>query len=46
MKLLTKEQQKSYENVKICYSFKEKLKVEDAKEKKSCKVRDQRLLED
>ena len=27
MKLLTKEQQESYENAKICYTYKENLKI-------------------
>ena len=40
MKLLTKEEQESHENVKICYSCKEKLKNEYVKDKKYCKVRD------
>ena len=38
--LLTKEQQESYENVKICYICKEKLENEYVKDKKYCKVRD------
>ena len=36
--LLTKEQQESYENVKICYICKEKLENEYVKDKKYCKV--------
>ena len=27
MKLLTKEHQESYENAKICYTYKEKIKI-------------------
>ena len=38
IKSLTKEQQKSYENAKICYICKEKF--ENIKYKKYCKVRD------
>ena len=38
--LLTKEQQESYEHVKICYICKEKLENEYVKDKKYCKVRD------
>ena len=38
MKLLTNEQQKSYQNAKICYICKEKLKDKHAKNKKYCKV--------
>ena len=34
MKLLTKEQQKSYQNVKICYICKEKFENKYEKEKK------------
>ena len=34
MKLLTSEQQKSYENVEICYMRKGKLECEHAKDKK------------
>ena len=34
MKLLTSEQQKSYENVEICYMRKGKLEFEHAKDKK------------
>ena len=40
MKLLTKEQQESYENAKICYFCKEKLENKYLKDKKYCKVRD------
>ena len=40
MKLLTKDQQKSYENVKVCYSCKEKIENEYLKDKKHRKVRD------
>ena len=40
MKLLTKEQQKSYENANICYICKEKLRNEYLKDKKYRKVRD------
>ena len=40
MKLLTKEQQKSYENEKICYICKEKFENKYFKDKKHCKVRD------
>ena len=40
MKLLTKEQQKSYENAKICYICKEKFESKYLKDKKHCKVRD------
>ena len=40
MKLLTKEQQKSYENPKICYIYKVKFKNKYAKDKKYCKNRD------
>ena len=43
MKLLTKEEQESYENAKICYICKGK-EVENKylRDKKYCKVRDQR----
>ena len=37
---LTKEQQESYENAKICYICKEKFENKDLKDKKYCKVRD------
>ena len=40
MKLLTKEQQESYENSKICYVFKEKLENKYLKDKKYQKIRD------
>ena len=40
MKLLTKEQQESYENAKICYICKEKFENKYVKDKKYCKVRD------
>ena len=40
MKLLTKEQQQSYENAKICYICKEKFLKKYIKDKKYCKVRD------
>ena len=40
MKLLTKEQQESYENAKICYIYKEKYENKYLKDKKYCKVRD------
>ena len=39
MKLLTKEQQKSYANAKTCYICKEKTKNKYVKDKKYCKVR-------
>ena len=39
-KLLTKEQQESYENAKICYICKEKIGNKYLKDKKYCKVRD------
>ena len=39
MKLLTKEQQESYENARICYICKEKFEDKYAKEIKNCKVR-------
>ena len=39
MKLLTKEQQKSYEKAKTCYIYKEKLNIKYLKDKKHCKVR-------
>ena len=39
-KLLTNEQQKSYQNANICYSCKEKFEDKCAKEKKYCKLRD------
>ena len=40
MKLLTNEQQESYENAKICYICKEKFENKHLKIKKCCKVRD------
>ena len=40
MKLLTKEQQKSYNNGKICYICIEKFKNKYLKDKKYCKVKD------
>ena len=40
MKLLTKEQQESYQNGKICYIFKEKFENKYVKDKKYCKIRD------
>ena len=40
MKLLTKEQQESYENAKICYISKEKFENKYLKDKKYRKVRD------
>ena len=40
IKLLTKEQQESYKNAKICYICKEKLKNKYLADKKYCKVRD------
>ena len=40
MKLLTKEQQESYENAKICYICKEKFENKYLKDKKYCKIRD------
>ena len=40
MKLLTKEQQGSYENAKICYIYEEKFENKYVKNKKYCKVRD------
>ena len=38
MKLLTNEQQKSYENVKMCYICKEKFEDKYAKDKKNAKL--------
>ena len=38
MKLLTKEQQESYENAKICYIFKEKFENKYLKEKHIIKL--------
>ena len=40
IKLLTKEQQESYKNAKICYIYKEKFENKYVKDKKYCKVRD------
>ena len=40
MKLLTKEQQESYENANICYICKEKFENKYSEDKKYCKVRD------
>ena len=40
MKLLTKEQQESYENAKICYICKENFENKYLEYKKYCKVRD------
>ena len=40
MELLTKEQQKSFENAKICHIYKEKVEDKYAKDKKYYKVRD------
>ena len=40
MKLLTKEQQESYENAKICYFYKENFENKNLKDKKYNKVRD------
>ena len=40
MKLLTKEQQESYENANIYYICKEKFEDKYLKDKKYCKVRD------
>ena len=40
MKLLTKEQQESYQNANICYIFKEKFENKHLKNKQYCKVRD------
>ena len=39
MKLLTNKQQKSYQNSKICYIFKEELEDKHAKDKKTLEVR-------
>ena len=41
MKSLTKEQQESYENAKICYICKENFENKNVKGKKYRKVRDQ-----
>ena len=40
IKLLTKEQQESYENPKICYICKEQFENKYLSSKKHCKVRD------
>ena len=40
MKLLTKEQQESYENAKICYICKERFENNYLEDKKYCKVSD------
>ena len=40
MKLLTKEQQESSENTKICYTCKEKIENKYVKDKEYCKFRD------
>ena len=40
MKLLTNEQQNSYENAKICYICKQKFEDKYAKNKKYCNVKD------
>ena len=40
MKLLTNDQQKSYENAKVCYIWKEKFENKYLKDKKHGKVRD------
>ena len=40
MKLLTKKQEESYENTKICFICREKFEDKYAKDKKYCKVRD------
>ena len=40
MKLLTKEQQESYENTKICFICKEKFENKYLKDKKYCTVKD------
>ena len=40
MKLLTKEQQESHENVQICYICKERFENKYLKDKKYCKFRD------
>ena len=37
---MTKEQQESYENAKVCYICKEKFENKHLKHKKYCKVRD------
>ena len=40
MKLLTNDQQKSYQNGKTCYICKEKFEDKHAKDKKYCKATD------
>ena len=40
MTLLTKKQQESYENEKVCYMCKEKFEIEYVKDKKYRKVKD------
>ena len=40
MKLLTKQQQESYENGKVCYISKKNFETTYAKDKKYCKFRD------
>ena len=40
MKLLTKEQQESYENANVCYIYKEKFENKYVKDEKYCKVTD------
>ena len=40
MKLLTKEEQESYENTKICYICKENIEKKHLKDKKDGKARD------
>ena len=44
MKLLTKEEQESYENAKICYIQKGKFENKYVKDEKYCKTRDYCLL--
>ena len=39
MRLLTKQQKGSYENCKICYTYKEKFENKCLEDKKYCKVR-------
>ena len=40
MKFLTKEQQESHENTKICYNSEEKFENKYLKDKKYCELRD------
>ena len=40
MKILTKQQQKSYENAKVYYICKEKFENKYLKDKKYCKIKD------